>query len=128
MPYNMPWYQWRQTARAAQGALEADKASAVAALHNLHESFSVEDDQISIMNLGGKSSVVTTDNVAEEIMWLPPCIPNQSKVYARSEHPHAVHITSHSSGQTPGREVESGKDPRPRRHISGPTPYMCYQK
>ena len=107
-----------------QGALEADKASAVAALHNLHESFSVEDEPIGIMNLGGKISVATTDKVAEEIIWLPPCIPKQSKVYERSEHPLAVEITSHSSGQTPGREVESEKDPRPRRHISGQTPFM----
>ena len=112
MPYNMPWRQWRQTARASQGALEADKASAVAALHNLHESFSVEDEPIEIMNIGGKISVVTSDKVAKEIIWLPPCIPKQSKVYERSEDPLAVMITSHTSGQPPGREVESEKDPQ----------------
>ena len=111
MPRNMHWRQWRQTARAYQGALEADKASAVAALHSLHESFMVEDEPIEIMNLGGKISVATIDNVAEEVIWLPPYMPKQSKVYERSEHPLTVKITSHISGETPGREVESEKRP-----------------
>ena len=98
MPYNMSWRQWRQTARASQGALAADKASAAAALHNIHESFSVEGDPIEIMNLGGKLSVATTDTVAEEIGWLPTCVPNQSKVYERPAHPLAVKLTRHISG------------------------------
>ena len=84
MPYTMPWRVWHVTARVSQGALEADKASAFTALHNLHANFRVDNEQIEIMNIGGKISVVTTDKVDKETIWRPPCIPMQSKVYDRS--------------------------------------------
>jgi len=87
---SLPWREWRKFSQE-MGATEADQASAVAALQHLHAMFPVEDEYIDVMSMDGKVVYVCTDrDVEKHSICLPPCIPKQSKVYERSEHPHAV--------------------------------------
>ena len=84
----LPWRQWHR--ENTLGALEADKASAVAVLHGLHENFDVTRAPIEIIYVNNKPKVVATQNVEKDGIWLPPCVPKQSRVLESSEHSSAV--------------------------------------
>ena len=75
------------------GAVEADKATAVAVLNNMHESFDPTITNVDVINQDGrKVCVVATENVPAESILLAPCIPRQSKVQEKTEHPLAVRV------------------------------------
>jgi hypothetical protein len=86
---SLPWREWRNLSQD-MGATEADHASAVAALQHLHAMFPVEDEHIDVMLKDDKIYVCANQDVDTHSISLPPCIPKQSKVHERSEHPHAV--------------------------------------
>ena len=92
-PVKLPWRAWREN-NASLGASEADRASAVAALQNIHENYDMTDVPIELLTAADKISVVTTGKVKKGTIRLPPCVPKQSKVFDRSEHPHAVKFTT----------------------------------
>ncbi len=91
-PIKLPWRAWRLHSESL-GAMEADKASAVAALHNLHEKYDVSSEPIECWQLEKVNCVVATKKVEANAIWLPPCVPKQSKVLERTEHPYAVKLT-----------------------------------
>ena len=82
------WYKWNKD----MGAMCADKAAAVAVLHSIHENYDVRTPVIEMWNVGKGVFVVATTEVAERALLLPPCVPKQSKVVERTEHPHAVEM------------------------------------
>ena len=84
----LPWRTWMQDNKL--GALEADKASAVAVLHGLHEGFDVTSQNIDIIYQNKQVKVVATVDVKQGLLWLPPCIPKQSRVVETSESPSSV--------------------------------------
>jgi hypothetical protein len=92
-PVTLPWRAWRES-NASLGASEADRASAVAALQNIHENYDMTDVPIELLTAADKISVVTTGKVKKGTIRLPPCVPKQSKVFDRSEHPDAVKFTT----------------------------------
>jgi hypothetical protein len=49
---------------------------------------------IELLTAADKISVVTTGKVKKGTIMLPPCVPKQSKVFDRSEHPDAVKFTT----------------------------------
>jgi hypothetical protein len=87
----LPWREWRSTAEK-MGAKEADHAIAVVALQHLHAMFYVEDESIDVMSMGDKVYVCTIRDVEKHSICLPPCIPRQSKVFEKTEHPNAVKV------------------------------------
>ena len=86
----LPWRQWHK--QNTLGALEADKAAAVAVLHGLHENFDVTIQDIDIMYSDSKPKVVALKATESESIWLPACVPKQSKVCESSENPNAVSL------------------------------------
>ena len=98
----MPWQEWHKSHKDV-GALEADKATAVAALHALHEGYPVEEQPIEIRLLERTTMVVTTSAVDAYSVVLPPCVPQQSHVNINSKHPNAlgVTVTVNSTGVRP---------------------------
>jgi len=89
----VPWRIWLQHHGESLGAVEADKAAAVAGLHALHEKFDVASQQIEVFQTDKIPFMVfATAKVEPNTIWLPPCVPKQSKVYDKSEHPHAIAI------------------------------------
>ena len=93
-PTKLPWRTWRESESCALvGAQEADKASAVAVLHTLHERLKVECDPIDMLSSAeNKTYVVARTDVDKEILMLPPCVPKLSKLFDRSTHPNAIGI------------------------------------
>jgi len=92
-PITLPHDFWHQN-NACLGALEADKASAVAALHNLHEQLNISNYPLAIQTMSNcKSMLVTTSPCEAKSIVLPPCVPKQSKVLDKTDHPGAVRIT-----------------------------------
>ena len=94
----LPWRQWRSQGGSSLGDKEADKAAAVAVLNSLHANFAVDLEPIEMWQQAGHGdkagrSYVTATRIASpgEIM-LPPCVPKQSTVLERSEHPYTVEI------------------------------------
>ena len=83
-------YEWHK--ENTLGALEADKASAVAVLHGLHENFDITIQPIDELFSNGKTRVVATTNIEKGMLWLPGCVPKQSRVLEQSEHPSAVSL------------------------------------
>ena len=78
------------------GQDEADKATAVAVLDAIDENFPVDKQPIEVYCEDNKLLRVTANgNVPLRTIWLPPCIPKQSKVYGLqigTSHPHSVQI------------------------------------
>jgi hypothetical protein len=75
--------------------MKADKASAVAVLHGLHERFDVASQSIEVWHneKENRTFVVAACKVGANAIVLPPCVPKQSKVLDRTEHPYAVKMT-----------------------------------
>ena len=88
----LPWQQWHKE-NHDMGAVEADKASAVAVLHTLHAYVDVTAEKVKIMqDKGGNVRVYATADIPAKTIAFPPCIPRASKVYEKAEHPCAVRI------------------------------------
>ena len=80
------------------GDLAADKAAAVAVLHGIHANFAVDMQPIGVWDKGdhpGSTYATVTCKTGPRKIMLPSCVPKQSKVLERSEHPWAVEITTH---------------------------------
>jgi hypothetical protein len=84
----LPWQEWRE-AHLDMGALEADKAAAVAVMHDLHYGWKVEAG-IRMEYVDKEVRVIATADIAEGAVMLPLCVPKQSKVFDKSDHPLAV--------------------------------------
>ena len=91
----VPWREWRGGASCAlMGQKQSDMASAVAVMQLVHGRIPVEDEPIDMMYREGVGPyVITNDDIEENVIKIPPCVPKQSKVLERSEHPQAVMIT-----------------------------------
>ena len=75
------------------GAVEADKASAVAVLQTLHAYVDVTAEKVKItQDSNGNVHVYATADIPEKTIAFPPCIPRASKVFEKAEHPWAVKI------------------------------------
>ena len=94
--YKLPWKEWCLH-KDGLGAMEADKASAVAVLHALHERFDVASQSIEVLHneKDNRTFVVAACKVAANAIVLPPCVPKQSKVLDRTDHPYAVKMIMH---------------------------------
>ena len=94
--YRLPWKEWCLH-KDGLGAMEADKASAVAVLHALHERFDVASQSIEVLHneKENRTFVVAACKVAANAIVLPPCVPKQSKVLDRTDHPYAVKMIMH---------------------------------
>ena len=92
----LPWREWFSFNTV--GAVEADRASAVAVLHGLHEAFDVTRYPIDLVVdkaancLVKQVRVVATSMIEPQGVWLPACVPKQSKVLEATENPNAVKI------------------------------------
>jgi hypothetical protein len=90
----LPWREWHRIALAGDlGAMAADKDSAVAVLHGLHENFDVVSQKIDVFYEEKHQFVVTTTKVPAMEIMLPPCVPKLSKVVETTDHPYAVNLT-----------------------------------
>ena len=92
--YKLPWKEWCLR-KDSVGAMEADKASAVAVLHGLHERFDLASQSIEVWHneKENRTFVVAACKVGANAILLPPCVPKQSKVLDRTDHPYAVRMT-----------------------------------
>ena len=90
----LPWREWRSGIGSSVGELEADKAAAVAVLHGIHANFALDIQPIEVWGIRDQSAnyVTATCKTGPRGIMLPPCVPKQSKVLERSEHPWAVEI------------------------------------
>ena len=92
----LPWRQWHK--QNTLGALEADRAAAVAVLHGLHQNFDVTTQDIDIIYTNrtqlshSRPKVVALKAIESESIWLPACSPKNSRVYEASENPNAVSL------------------------------------
>jgi hypothetical protein len=68
-------------------------ASAVAALQGIHANLPVEAEKIDVMWSANLQTVITNSDVDARAIYLPPCVPKQSRVLERSEQQNAVKIT-----------------------------------
>ena len=82
----------------------AEKATIVAMMENIHRRWDTSAADVKIMSLDNKPSVVAGANLQAWGLLLPPCIPKNCKVYdVSSEHPMAVPVTiSLASGDDGG--------------------------
>ena len=90
-PIQLPWQVWRSHTDTL-GADAADQASAVAVLHNLHEGYNYAKQKIDLWQHERSTYVVATGACEAKAILLPPCVPKQSKVVKRCQHPLAVHV------------------------------------
>ena len=91
----LPWRDWWELSNAhssGAGYLEADKASAVAVLHGLHEGYPVHAEPIDIFSFLNRTIVCAKHDLGPDTVMLPPCIPRQSRVHEKTDHPHAVKV------------------------------------
>ena len=84
----LPWRKWHK--QNTLGALEADKAAAVAVMHGLHENYDVTTQDIDIVSINNRPKVFALNTVESQSIWLPACVPKQSRVSESSENPNAV--------------------------------------
>ena len=94
------------------GDTEADKAAAVVFLNSLHGTYEVDLEPIEMWQHAGRNYVTATCIAKPGDIMLPPCVPKQSKVLERSEHPHAVEMTVRALRST---EAQVGDDTTARR-------------
>ena len=92
----LPWKAWLNSALAQQlDAENADMAAITQILRGLHVHEVLITSPLEVLQKEGSEKTlrvrVTKDVDAEEI-WLPPCVPKSSKVYAQSTHPCRVPI------------------------------------
>ena len=86
----LPWREWHSM-NQDMGALEADKAYAFAVLQNLHAKPDAARIQVEVLAGEKGTTAVAAVHVKEKrSIMLPACIPRQSKVFEKSEHPFAV--------------------------------------
>ena len=86
----LPWREWLSF--NTLGATEADKATAVAVLHGLHEAFDVTAYPIEIVIKNKQVRVYATGIIEPWTVCFPPCVPKQSRVLDISENPNAARI------------------------------------
>ena len=92
-----PWREWAEQHKE-MGSVAADKASAVAVLHALHQHIPIESELVEIWDNKGEQCVVTTGAVRSEAILLPPCVPKRSDLVVIAFlkgglHPYGVKVT-----------------------------------
>ena len=75
-------------------------------MHGLHEGYPVHDEPIEIFLDHNRTIVSAKHALDPGSVMLPPCIPRQSRVHEKTDHPHAVKIVQKTVRQTTG-EVKS---------------------
>ena len=105
-PQTLPWREWYQGTGSQMSENTADKAALVAVLQGLHKSYPVDGEPVDVMQLAGRNFVIATRPVKAETILLPPCVPKQSLVLERSEHPLAIKMMV----VTRVRGIEKAKD------------------
>ena len=89
----IPWKDWHEQ-NLCMGATQADKASVLTLLQNIHHRWDPSSVDVNLMLRDGKISVVAGSKVKKNAIMLPPCVPNKMVVHdANNEHPLAVPIT-----------------------------------
>ena len=96
----VPWRTWLtdQSEDSGQvlGCHEADMAAATAILHCLHAQLRLDQEPVEVWKSPeGPSQVYVTAlwKCKAEVIQLPACIPLQSKLHRRTDHPFAAEIT-----------------------------------
>jgi hypothetical protein len=87
----MPWKEWFTLNDT--GSVESDMAVTVMVLQCMHGNFDPSAARVEIYMEDGQLRVNATQDLAEGDLWLPCCVPKQSKVYQHTEHAFAVPIT-----------------------------------
>lgn len=92
----LPWKEWLNSAVAKQlDAVDADMAAITHVLHGLHVHEALLSAPLDVLQKEGADRtlrVKVTKDVGAEELWLPPCVPKSSKVFAQSSHPQRVPI------------------------------------
>ena len=91
----LPWRTWLDSARSKElAANAAAMAAAAQVVHMLHLDRNVRDDPFNVFydTTSKLVQVKVTEDVEALHLSLPPCIPKQSKVFEKSEHPYRVPI------------------------------------
>jgi hypothetical protein len=91
-PLKMPWREWQEGMGLELGQPEADIASAVAVLHCLHAKVRQCGMPIDVWKHDGTIYVTANRAAEQNAIMLPPCVPKQSKVLDKSEHPYKIRI------------------------------------
>ena len=98
------------------GAKEADKTSAVAVLHGLHELYNVTTNKVKVVSKDGSGVfVVATEAIPKNGVLLPPCVPRQCKVFDNVDHPSAAHIKVQTL-ETPKKRISKDAQKVSREH------------
>ena len=112
----VPWREWLKN-NVGMGAMEADKAAAVAVLQALHSRYPVLDQNIEVMTRGKWMGTVAMQKqggmkdcpIQKGDIILPPCVPRRSQVFEKSTHPSAVEVTVQVLRPTPGGDGDESK-------------------
>jgi hypothetical protein len=88
----LPWRTWYSGIGQDMGVTEANQAAAVAVLHSIHQTYDVSKEPVEVWRHGNNIYVTTNRKLKPFEIMLPPCIPRQSKVLEKSEHPYTVQI------------------------------------
>ena len=93
-PQKLPFRYWLEEGMGStMGDEEADVASAVSVLGGLHDQAPQFNMPVDVFKLGNLVYVTSQDKAEPKTVFLPPCVPKQSKVLLKSEHPDRVAIT-----------------------------------
>ena len=113
--YELPWKDWHRENRT-MGNKEADKASAVAVLHGLHELYDVTTNKVKVVSKDGSGLfVVATEAIPKNGVLLPPCVPRQCKVQDIVDHPSAARIKVQTL-EAPTRRISKDAQKVSREH------------
>ena len=93
-PIPLPWKSWHE-AQPNMALDDADKASVVTTLENIHRLWDISDVKLEVFfREGTKTSVTAEANMQARALMLPPCVPKQCKVFdATNEHHLAVQVS-----------------------------------
>ena len=92
-PQSLPWRDWYQGVGSQMGENHSDKSALTAILHAVHKCYQVDREPVDVLQLAGRNFVIATRSVKAGTILLPPCVPKQSLVLERSDHPYAITVT-----------------------------------
>ena len=72
----VPWKEWHEQ-NLDMGATQADKASVLMLMENIHSRWEASSVNVEIMLRNGKLSVVAGAKAEKHAIMLPPCVPNK---------------------------------------------------
>ena len=99
----LPWREWWAQSKSL-GAMAADKDSAVAVLHALHEAYDLTSQAVDIWYENKAHVVVATATKKAGEILLPPCVPKAGKGVRNNRTPVRSERASESDART-GRSI-----------------------